>query len=367
MKRIIAIAKKEIVQIIRDPLSLAIAFLMPVILIFIFGYAITLDINNVTTIVYDKDKSSLSRSFVSSFAKSGYFTIVGFTENHKTVDKFLDSNKARMALLIPEKFSKNLNKGFSAPVQIIVDGGDSNTANIVIGYIGGVVELFTRSISKEGIKPKIDVRTRVWFNPELESKNFIVPGLIAIVMMVISALLTSLTVSREWERGTMEQLISTPVKTHELIIGKIVPYFLIGFIDVCLALFMGIVVFKVALQGSLFLVMLLSSIFLFGGLSLGILISIVARSQLLANQIALLATFLPAFLLSGFMFAIANMPKSIQLITYVVPARYFMTIIRDIFLKGSTLHLLINETMLLLIYGVVVFVIANKKFKRVVD
>jgi len=367
MNRTIAIMKKEIIQILRDPLSLIIAFLMPVLLLFIFGYAISLDINNISTIVCDKDKSSQSRAFISEFNKSGYFTVIDYIDNYKDADIFIDSNKAKAAILIPEDFSENINKKIPAAVEIIVDGSDANTANIAIGYIKGVTALFSESLG--GIKktPLIDVSTRVWFNPELKSRNFIVPGLIVIVMAVISGFLTSLTMAREWERGTLEQLISTPVKNHELILGKIIPYFVIGFIDVLLALFMGVVVFGVAVKGSVILLLGLSSIFLFGGLGLGMVISIAAKSQLVANQIALVATFLPAFLLSGFMFSIDNMPRFVQAVTYFVPARYFMVISKSIFLKGSGLNVLLWETFLLTIFAAAVFIIANKKFKRTVE
>lgn len=367
MNRTIAIMKKEVIQILRDPLSLMIAFLMPVLLLFIFGYAVSLDINNIPTIVCDKDISRQSRAFISEFSKSGYFTIVDYINNYKDADIFIDSNKAKVAILIPEDFSKNINKKIPPKVEIIIDGSDANTANIAIGYIKGVTALFSESLG--GIKkpPPINVSTRVWFNPELKSRNFIVPGLIVIVMAVIAGFLTSLTMAREWERGTLEQLISTPVKNHELILGKIIPYFVIGFIDVLLALFMGVVVFGVAVKGSIALLLILSSVFLFGGLGLGIVISIVAKSQLLANQIALVATFLPAFLLSGFMFSIDNMPRFVQAVTYVVPARYFMVISKSIFLKGSGLSVLMWETFFLIIFALFIFVVANRRFKRTVE
>ncbi|GER94027.1 ABC transporter permease [hot springs metagenome] len=364
--RIKAIAKKEIIQIRRDPLSLAIAFLMPVILLFIFGYAITLDVNNLRIIVYDQDRSGLSREFISQFKESGYFSIVSYAEDHREIDKYLESGRAQVAIWIPDDFSKNIKTGENAGLQVIVDGSDSNTATIAMGYISTISDQYTQRIKGSKVTPLIDPRVRVWYNPELKSRNYIIPGLIAVIMAVIAALLTSLTIAREWERGTMEQLISTPVRTPELIMGKLLPYFFIGFIDIILSVVMAFFVFEVPLRGNILLLAVLSSIFLFGGLSLGMLISIVAKSQLVASQVSMVVTFLPAFILSGFMYSIANMPKPLQIITYIIPARYFVSILKGIFLKGNTVSFLISETILLTIFGLMVFIIANKKFKKMV-
>ncbi|MFH1452826.1 MAG: ABC transporter permease [Armatimonadota bacterium] len=364
--RVWAIAKKEIIQILRDPLSLGIAFLIPVILLFLFGYAITFDIKNIPTVVYDMDKSRLSRELISGFDKSRYFSIIDYINDEDQINEYLDSNKAWLAITVPYDFTKKIKTGRDAHFQVILDGSDANTANVAQGYVLGVTDLFMNNLAKVKVKPLIDVRQRVWFNPELKSRNFIVPGLIAVIMAIIAALLTSLTVSREWERGTMEQLISTPVRNYEIILGKLIPYFLIGFIDMCIALFVGIIIFGVTFKGSLMLIILASSVFLFGGLSWGIFISILTRSQLLSSQMSMVSTFLPALLLSGFAFSISNMPKPIQLVTYIIPARYFVYILKSVFLKGSTLNFIIIELLLLALYGAVVFIIANKSFKRIV-
>ena len=362
--RIKAVAKKELIQIWRDPLSLAMAFLMPVMLLFIFGYAITLDVNNIRTVIYDMDNSSLSRELVAEFRESGYFRVIENIYAQKEIDKYIDSGKAIAAISIPQNFSKKIRKGENTELQVIVDGSDSNTATIALGYISAITGKYSQKVDGRNIKIAIDPRIRVWYNPELKSKNFIIPGLIAVIMAVIAALLTSLTFAREWERGTMEQLISTPVKTYELIAGKLLPYFLIGFIDVAMSVMLAKVLFGVPLKGSPFLLMILSSIFIFGGLTMGILISIIARSQLVASQVAMIATFLPAFLLSGFMFAISNMPRPLQIITHFIPAKYFVAILKGIFLKGSPFKLLLIETTVLSVFGLLVFVLANKKFKK---
>jgi ABC-2 type transport system permease protein len=363
--RIKAIAKKELIQIWRDPLSLAMAFLMPVLLLLIFGYAITLDVNNLTTIVYDLDKSSVSREFVSELMASGYFTVVRNAVRPREIDDYLDSGNARIAVSIPSDFSKTVRAGGTAELQVIVDGSDSNTATIALGYLSALTELYSQRLAGGRMTPPIiDPRVRVWYNTELKSRNFIIPGLIAVIMMVIAALLTSLTFAREWERGTMEQLISTPVKPSELVLGKLMPYFLIGFIDMVISVLMAVFLFEVPLKGNVFILGVVSGVFLFGALGLGIVISIVAKSQLVASQVSMVATFLPAFLLSGFMFAISNMPTPLQALTRVIPARYFVSVLKGIFLKGNPLRILMTDAIFLLVFGLIVFAVANRKFKK---
>jgi ABC-2 type transport system permease protein len=258
-----------------------------------------------------------------------------------------------------------------APVQFILDGSDSNTATIALGYVQAVVygynfQVVKQALAKANAPPlkMVDFRPRVWFNPDFESKNFIVPGLIAIIMMIIAALLTSLTIAREWERGTMEQLISTPVRSAELIIGKFIPYFAIGIFDLLVAVLMGRFVFTVPLRGSIVLLFILSSVFLTGALALGIYISTVCKTQLLASQMALLISFLPTFLLSGFTYEIFNMPKLVQALTYFIPARYFITILRGIYLKGIGIRDLWFESLCLILFTWLAAGAAIKKFKK---
>jgi ABC-2 type transport system permease protein len=362
--RIKAIARKETLQIWRDPLSLALAFVMPVLLLVIFGYAITLDVNNLTTLVYDADRSSTSRGLIREFTASGYFTVVRYAESQREIDRYLDTGQARVAVSIPGDFGKLVSAGRTAQLQIIVDGSDSNTATIALGYLSALADTAAQRITGKKAKIRIEPRIRVWYNPELKSRNFIIPGLIAVIMMVIAALLTSLTFAREWERGTMEQLISTPVRTAELILGKMAPYFVIGFIDMLLTVLMAVFMFGIPFQGSLSLLAVLSCVFLFGALGLGMVISIVAKSQLVASQMAMVATFLPAFLFSGFMFAIMNMPVPLQILSRIVPARYFITILRGIFLKGNPFSILAWDALFLVLYGALVFGIANRKFRK---
>ena len=362
--RVLAVAKKEIIQIRRDPLSMALAFLLPLILLFIFGYAITMDIKNLKTVVCDLDKSEASRRFSSDLIASGYFTIVNPSVDYRDIERHLDSGVAKIAITIPRGFSEDIRLGKPAQIQALLDGSDANTATIAAGYLSAASDMFSAKLSPRRSAPAVDPRIRVWYNEELKSRNFIIPGLIAVIMSVIAALLTSLTIAREWERGTMEQLIATPLKTPELLIGKLIPYFLIGFIDMLVAVSVTVFVFGVELKGSLALLLLVSAVFLFGVLSLGILVSIITKSQLPASQFALVITFLPAFLLSGFMISTINMPYALQMITRIVPARYFVTIIKGIFLKGAGLDLILFDLSLLAVFGAAVFAVANVKFKK---
>ncbi|GAN33519.1 MAG: ABC transporter permease [Candidatus Brocadia sp. AMX2] len=370
--RISAIARKEFIHVVRDPRSLGMAIAIPMLLLVLFGYALTLDVDEVPMVVWDQSESQVSREFISRFEGSHYFSLKGHARNYRELEQAIDSGRAFMALIIPTDFARRIESGRLAPVQLIVDGSDSNTATIAIGYVDAVAQTYSQDVAireiqrigRRTLHPPVDIQTRAWFNADMESKNYIIPGLIAVIMMVIAALLTSLTVAREWERGTMEQIISTPVTSQELILGKLIPYFAIGMFDVLLAALMGEYLFKVPLRGNVGLLFGMAAVFLAGALSLGMAISILTRSQLLASQLAMVLTFLPSFLLSDFMYAISNMPKVIQIITYVIPARYFVTILKGIYLKGVGLEILALEAGLLTIFGVAMMVLANVKFKK---
>jgi ABC-2 type transport system permease protein len=288
------------------------------------------------------------------------------------LEERIDAGRALVGLVIPSDFAERIETGRQATVQLIVDGSDSNTATIAIGYAEAICRTYAQEVAIEtlrrlggpSIRTPLEIRPRVWFNADMESRNYIIPGLIAVIMMVIAALLTSLTVAREWERGTMEQLISTPVKGAELILGKLIPYFVIGMLDVLLAVLMGEFLFGVPLRGNVGLLFAMAAIFMAGALSMGMLISIVTKSQLLASQVAMTTTFLPAFLLSGFMVPIANMPIVIRGITHIVPARYFVSLLHAIYLKGVGLEILAFEAMLLTTFGAVMVTVAYLKFKK---
>lgn len=373
LRRVKAIALKEFIHVIRDPRSLALAIALPVLLLLTFGYALTLDVNNVPMAIWNQDKSRVSEDFLLNFRNSRYFDIVAYYDNYSQIDDSFDRGSAAMAMVVHKDFSKYVKSGGEAPVQLLVDGSDSNTAMISMGYVSSVVsrynlELVNERLSAVGVKEvmPVDVRPRIWFNADLKSRNFIIPGLIAIILSIISALITSLTVAKEWEKGTMEQLISTPVKAGEIIMGKFAPYFVIGYIDLAIAVAMGLFLFHVPFRGNIFLLFALSGIFLTGVLMLGMQISITLKSQLLASQIALISTFVPAFILSGFMYPISNMPRVVQVITHIIPARYYIVILKGIFLKGVGIGVLWTQALFLVLFAALMIFLANKKFvKRV--
>jgi ABC-2 type transport system permease protein len=365
-------ARKEGLHILRDPRSLIMALAVPVLMLVLFGYALTLDVDRIQTVVYDQDRSPQSRELIARFAGSRYFQIVAQVDEYGPIEKMIDRSQCLLAVVIPRDYSRNLLASQESGVQLILDGSDSNTASIALGYANGLAaayafELRSEALTRRGggkLDPPIDVRLRVWYNSELESRNYIVPGLIAVIMMIIAAMLTSLTIAREWENGSMEQLLSTPVRAHEIVLGKMAAYFVLGLADALITIGVGVLLFKVPLRGNPLLVLATCCIFLVGVLFWGIFLSASTKNQLMAYQLGMLTSFLPAFLLSGFIFAIDNMPVVIQVVTYVFPSRYFITILKGLFLKGVELHVLWVEVVLLTVYAVVLFLAATRKLKR---
>jgi drug efflux transport system permease protein len=366
VNRLLAVSRKEVLQLRRDTRSLILAFLLPVVLLILFGYAITWDVDNIPTAVVDQDHSSRSRELLDAFRSSGYFTLKYRLDRTAEIGDFLDRGRVLIALVIPPDFQKDIGAGRTAKLQAIVDGSDANTATIALAYTRAIVQTYSTQVQFQGLPviPLVAAQTRVWYNENLLSRNMIVPGLMAVIMMIIAAMLTSLTIAREWERGTMEQLASTPVSRTEVVLGKLLPYIAIGMIDVAAITLLGVLLFGVPLRGDPFLLMILAFFFLIGALGLGIFISAVARSQLLATQMAMMATFIPAFLLSGFMFAIEVMPKALQLVTFLVPARYFLVVTRGIFLKGVGIEVLRVQGLLMILYAVLGLALAVRVFRK---
>ncbi len=370
--RLWAVARKEFIHVFRDSRSLITSIAIPMLLLILFGYALSLDVDRVPFVAWDQSETPISRDFIQRFSGSRYFSLRQHATDYSQVVQAIDSGQALVGLILPTDFAERLGSGRAVSVQLIADGSDSNTATIAMGYAGAITQAFSQHLMLRRVKrlggrlppAPLDVQPRVWFNEELESKNYIIPGLIAVIMMIIAAMLTSLTVAREWERGTMEQLISTPVRAPELIVGKLAPYFVIGMIDVALAVLMGQFLFHVPLRGSVVLLFVMAAIFLAGALALGILISILMKNQLLAGQAAMVLTYLPAFLLSGFMFAISNMPRPLQWITYLIPARYFIFLLKGIYLKGTGLRVLAPDALLLVLFAVAMMILANVRFKK---
>jgi len=372
LSRTWAIAKKEFFHVYRDPRSLGLVILMPAILMLLFGYAVTLDVKKVSVAVLDHDQSQESLSFVHRFSGSPYFSVRHYAADEKEMKRLIDGGKAKMGLVLPWNFSRTVKAGRKATVQVLLDGSDSNTASIIISYVQAVCRQYTQEktflkldrMGQGRLSVPLEGRTRIWFNEELESKNYFVPGLVAVIISIIGVLLTGQVIVREWERGTMELLISTPVRKSELIIGKLLPYFFLSLLDLSLAVLMGKWVFEVPLRGSVTLLFLLSSIYILVALALGLTISTVARTQLLANQMAMVIGFLPTFLLSGFTFTIANMPLWLQVITYGMAPRYYVTILKEIFLKGADLSLLWKETLVLIGMAILGLWVATRSFKK---
>jgi len=370
--RFLAVAKKEIVQVLRDSRSLVIVLIMPVILVLLFGYGVSLDLKHLPIYVYDRDGSQQSQDLLKRFQASDYFEIAGVVDNYRDLTRAIDDGHAKMGIVIPWDFSQRLHEGGSAQVQALVDATDDNSANVLIGYAQAVMQGYSTEIQLEWLRDRgqiarpapVSVQTRTWYNEDLESSAFIIPGVLALVMSVIGAFLTSLTIAREWERGTMEQLISTPVSPFEIMFGKLVPYFAIGMIDVIICALLALYWFHVPFRGSFLTLLLSSAMFMVVVLSMGFFISVIAKNQLAASQIALLATFLPAFLLSGFLYAIEQMPVVLQWITRVLPARYYVSVLKKIFLKGSPTSLLYADLVPLAVFTLVLALLATRSFHK---
>jgi ABC-2 type transport system permease protein len=372
--RILPITKKEFIEVWRDPRSLGFILIMPVLMLFLYGYGISSDVKRVPLVVFDRDGSPAARELVNRFTSADYFVVTARAESLRDLRSAIDRGQAKVGLVIPEDFSRNLGAGRPAPIQFVVDGSDSNTASIAIGNIASIgksLEMFPQDLRPHALVTPgmdrllpIELRTWVWYNPELKSSNFLIPGLTAVILMMLAALLTSLTVAREWERGTMEGLIASPLHPYELMVGKILPYVVIGLVAVVFILLVAVFWFRVPMRGSLTLLMVSSTIFLLGALGIGLFLSAATKNQQVAFQLSILATMLPALLLSGFFYPIENMPPVLQAITAIIPARYFLVIIRGIFLKGVGLAVLWRELLYLSAFAALMLIASSAKFQK---
>jgi ABC-2 type transport system permease protein len=365
--RIKAIARKEFYHLIRDFRSLYLAFFIPLLLILMFGYALNLDVDNIKTVVVDHDKTALSRDFSRKLTASFYFNVIQYLPDTRTATKYLDHGWATMAVIIQPGWTGHLKADRETQLQVLLDGSDPNFASQARGFMTAFVEDYNRHslldfLNRKGmneIKVPIEGRIRVWFNEDLESTHFIVPGIIAIIIMIVGALLTSLVIAREYENGTMETIRSLPIRAAELLMGKAIPYFFIALTDVLVAIFMGQVLFGVVMKSSFWLMILASIIYLSVALSLGLFISVATKSQLVANQMAILITYMPSLLLSNFVFPVENMPRFLQLVTYVVPATYYIDILNGLYLRNLGLS---NLWPSYLVLGFIFFVLAAMNF-----
>lgn len=366
LRRIKYMVIKEFIQIFRDKKMKPIIFVTPVLQLIVFGYAVTMDVANIRTAVYDLDKTSVTREIARRFEASGYFKIVAYPRSDTEIRDILDRGLATVVLNFDHGFTSDLEARRKPALQILLDGTDSNTAQVATGYATGIVYRFSQDIMLKpahGLGASLEVRPRAWYNADLKSKNYNVPGVIAIMVLLVCLLLTAMAIVREREIGTMEQLMVTPIRPAELILGKTIPFAVIGFFDMFLVTLVGIIWFEVPIRGSIPLLSLATAVYLLSVLGFGLFISTVSRTQ----QQAMMASFLffaPAVLLSGLMFPIENMPLAVQLVTYVNPLRYFLIIIRGIFLKGSGFGILWPQFLALFILGVCVVAMSSLRFQK---
>ena len=367
--RVVTLVKKEFIQIRRDRRMLPILLVLPVMQLIILGYAVSSDIKHVSTVVCDLDRTPESRAFIDRFAATEYFDIRYRVDDERKIKDLVDGGRARLGLVIPPRFAARLARQETATVQLLLDGSDSNTATVAQGYVTQIVNAASARIILERLGPKstlpvaVNPTIRVWFNPDLKSVNFMVPGVIALILTIVTMTMTATAIVKEKERGTIEQLIVTPIRPHQLMLGKAIPFVIIAYVDILIVVVAGVLWFRVSIAGSFLLLLALSGLFIMTTLGLGLLISTVSQTQ---QQAMMLSFFInpPFMLLSGFIFPIASMPEPMQYITYIIPLRYFLIIIRGIFLKGIGLEILWPQALALLAFGVTVLTLSAMRFRK---
>ena len=375
LKRIRAIAKKEFKHLFRDIRMLSILLLFPVFLLGVFGYAVNFDVHHIKIVVYDEENSKISREFINSLTKSTYFDLAGYINSDSQIKEILDEKKAQCVVVIPKDLSRKFYSKQEAKIQYLIDGVDGNTANIIQFYSTAAtqslnVKLTTEVLSRAGIKSyvPIDLRPIFWFNPDLKSTRFFIPGLIAMILIITAAVSVSLSLVREKERGTIEQINVSSIKSSELLIGKTLPYVLLALVNAAMILIAGYILFDVVVKGSYSLLFLSTLIFLIASTSIGILVSVVSDSQQIAFSIATMVTMLPSFILSGFVFPIESMPVIIQVITNITPAKFFINVLRAIVLRGVGVFAIWDQLLYLILYASILLgaaiIIYNKKEVR---
>ena len=372
MRTVLAVATKELHQISRDRRTLGILLLFPAFILLIYGYALNFDIRNVRLAVQDRDRSTTSRALVSAFVNSGYFELVGYVDSDADASRLFDTNQARALLVIPANFDRDVRRHQPATVQAVIDGDNANTASTVMGYAQVLVAEFSTSVALDAIAaggspqgaPPLTLEPRIWYNPQLRSTLFLVPGLIAFIAMITAVVSTALSVVREKERGTMEQIRMSPIGPVSFILGKTLPYLALSFVSALLILFTARLLFDLPMRGSWPLLCGSILLFLVGAQAQGLLISTIATSQQVAFQVALLSSFLPTFILSGFIFPISSMPVAVQAVSHIVPARYFLVALRAIVLKGAGLPAFWEQLVWLAVFSTVALGLASLRLKR---
>ena len=373
MKKIICFIKKEFQQFRRDPKMFAVVLVAPVIQLIFLGYAANLDVDKIKTVVFDQDRSYESRKLIEKFSSSGYFQVYDYAQSYDEVTDLIDNGKVILALVIPTDFEKMINKNETASVQALFDGSDGNTASIAAGYMQNIVstyakEIIVKRLNRLGMKNipagNLTAEIRVWYNPTLKTRNFMVPGIVGLLLSVITLILTSLAVVKEKEIGTMEQLIVTPLKPYQIIIGKLVPFILLGFIAVIIVLTAMRFIFNIPVKGEIVFLFVSSFFYILSTLGLGLFVSTISKTQQQAMMISIFVVLMPMVFLSGFAFPIENMPPIIQIISYVIPLRYFIIIIRGVVTKGLGFAELWQNAVVLLLFGVTILSLSSLRFQK---
>jgi ABC-2 type transport system permease protein len=373
MRTIVFFLRKEFQQLRRDPNLLRLLIIGPIAQMLILGLAVNLDVNSVSLLVVDQDHSLQSHDFIARFENSGYFPVVARVDRLSDVDKYILHGSAELAIIVPPEFGKNIEKGIPAPVQAIVDGSESNAASVGLSYASAIVagysqDALLQSFARRGLDALTPItvtpQIRVWYNPDLKSRNYIIPGLLGLILMQATVSLTALALVKEKERGTLEQLIVTPIKTWQIIIGKLAPFAIIGLVDIFLALIGVTVVYGIPVHGSVVLLIILTILFIFTTLGIGLFVSTVSETQQQAMMTAMFFVMFPMNFLSGFVFPIENMPAIIQGFSYLLPLRYFYEIIRGIFLRGAGLAELWPQVLALVAFGVGMLAISSLRFHK---
>ena len=373
MKIIINIIIKEFLQLKRDPKLFRIIFIAPILQLILLGYAANLDINNINTIVYDQDKTAASRDFIEKFESSGYFIVKDYADNYGQIENEINKGEALWALVIPKDFEKKLGRNEQVNIQALFDGSDGNKAGIAFGYVTKLVSKYSQNIllntkDKSGLKialsSMVTPEIRIWYNPDLKTRYFMLPGIMGLILTIITTTLMAMGIVKEREIGTFEQIIVTPIKPYQLIIGKTIPFVVAGFVDVLLVTAVMVFWFGIPVRGDFFFLMVASFIYVLSSLGLGLFISTVSKTQQQAMMVAMFGVLLPMNFLSGFAFAIENMPSWIQPITYLIPLRYYITILRGVILKGDGFFQLIPETAILLGMGLLILLLSSLRFQK---
>lgn len=376
LRRVMLMAQKEAWHVLRDMRTLYLALGIPFIMLLLFGYALSMDVDNVKVVVIDQDRTTASRNLIGAFAHSDSFVIAAYADDANDLDSLFKRRKVAAAILVERGFEKTLERGEEAHIQLIADGTNANDASIAIGFAAALGQNLTMELAQETLgrmggsfsgEAPVIVKARNWFNQNLKSQWYLVPGLIAVILAMITTILMALTVAKEWELGTMEQLLVTPVRRSEIVLGKLIPYYVIGVGQLVLVASAGVLLFDVPLKGSGLTLFVAASLFLLCGLGQGLLISVITKNQQVAMQISILSSMLPVMLLSGFLSPIASMPHIVQKITYLIPARYFLVITRGVFLKGVTFDVIWLETLALLVFAIVFGIASVKRFKTRLD